>query len=149
MKHAAVLWLVRWGPRPSCFHRIVKSSADCGTRSCSHLPNGTGLRAWCGPGRSRSASGPRAYGRAHEAIVDGDAHCHSIAAASVIAKAERDRLMDLLGGRYPRYAWASNKGYGTPDHLAALAMFGFTAHHRKSFSPVVQLELMVEVGRGR
>jgi ribonuclease HII len=94
-------------------------------------------------------------GRAHEAIVDGDAHCHSIAAASVIAKTVRDRLMDLLGGRYPRYAWASNKGYGTPDHLAALAMFGFTAHHRKSFSPVVQLELTwrsvedIEVGRGR
>ena len=94
-------------------------------------------------------------GRAHEAIVDGDARCHSIAAASVIAKTVRDRLMDLLGGRYPRYAWASNKGYGTPDHLAALAVFGFTAHHRKSFSPVVQLELTwrsvedIEVGRGR
>jgi len=88
-------------------------------------------------------------GREHEAIVDGDAHCHSIAAASVIAKTVRDRLMDLLGGRHPRYSWASNKGYGTPDHLAALAMFGFTAHHRKSFAPVVQLELMVEVGRGR
>jgi len=78
----------------------------------------------------------------HDAIVDGDAHCHSIAAASVIAKTVRDRLMELLAPRHPSYAWASNKGYGTPDHLAALAAFGFTAHHRKSFAPVVQLELI-------
>ena len=78
----------------------------------------------------------------HQAIVDGDARCHSIAAASVIAKTVRDRLMGLLGGRHPAYAWASNKGYGTPEHLAALAALGFTAHHRRSFSPVVQLELI-------
>ncbi|HLB82716.1 MAG TPA: ribonuclease HII [Gemmatimonadales bacterium] len=81
-------------------------------------------------------------GCAHEAIIDGDAHCHSIAAASVIAKTVRDRLMDLLGRHHPSYAWASNKGYGTPEHLAALALHGFTAHHRKSFSPVLQLELI-------
>jgi len=79
----------------------------------------------------------------HEAIVDGDVHCHSIAAASIIAKTVRDRLMELLGRRYPRYAWATNKGYGTPEHLAALADFGFTVHHRRSFAPVVQLQLAV------
>jgi ribonuclease HII len=78
-------------------------------------------------------------GRPHDAIVDGDAHCHCIAAASVIAKTVRDRLMELLARYHPSYAWASNKGYGTPDHLNALATFGFTAHHRKSFAPVVQL----------
>jgi ribonuclease HII len=78
-------------------------------------------------------------GRPHEAIVDGDVHCHSIAAASVIAKTVRDRLMELLARHHPSYAWARNKGYGTPDHLAALATCGFTAHHRKSFAPVVQL----------
>jgi len=81
-------------------------------------------------------------GRQHEAIIDGDAHCHSIAAASVIAKTVRDRLMQLLSGHHPRYCWASNKGYATPEHLAALATFGFTSHHRKSFAPVVQLELI-------
>jgi len=81
-------------------------------------------------------------GCAHEEIVDGDVHCHSIAAASVVAKTLRDRLMELLARHHPRYAWASNKGYGTPEHLAALAAFGFTAHHRRSFSPVVQLELI-------
>jgi ribonuclease HII len=88
-------------------------------------------------------------GMPHDAIIDGDAHCHSIAAASVIAKTVRDRLMDLLGCRHPLYAWESNKGYATPDHLAALAAFGFSSHHRKSFAPVVQLELAVGDGRGR
>ncbi len=78
----------------------------------------------------------------HDAIVGGDARCHSIAAASVIAKTVRDRLMDLLAERHPAYAWASNKGYGTPEHLAALAEHGFTPHHRKSFAPVVQLLLV-------
>jgi len=79
---------------------------------------------------------------AHDAIIDGDAHCHSIAAASVIAKTVRDRLMERLARRHPSYAWESNKGYGTPDHLAALAAWGFTPHHRKSFAPVVQLTLV-------
>ncbi|HVH08832.1 MAG TPA: ribonuclease HII [Gemmatimonadales bacterium] len=81
-------------------------------------------------------------GREHEAIIDGDARCHSIAAASVIAKTVRDRLMERLSPRHPRYDWAMNKGYGTPDHLAALATFGYTAHHRKSFAPVLQLSFL-------
>jgi ribonuclease HII len=75
-------------------------------------------------------------GWVHEAIVDGDAWCASIAAASVIAKTARDRLMERLGSRYPRYGWASNKGYGTPEHLDALAVFGRSVHHRLSFAPV-------------
>ena len=78
----------------------------------------------------------------HEAIVDGDALCHSIAAASIIAKTVRDRLMQRLAQYHPVYAWVTNKGYGTPEHLAALAAHGFTAHHRKSFAPVLQLELV-------
>jgi len=81
-------------------------------------------------------------GMRHDAIVDGDAHCQSIAAASVVAKTVRDRLMERLAARHPSYAWDSNKGYGTPEHLAALAQCGYTPHHRKSFAPVVQLELM-------
>ncbi len=79
----------------------------------------------------------------HEAIVDGDALCHSIAAASIIAKTVRDRLMDRLGARHPAYAWATNKGYGTPEHLEALQLHGPTAHHRLTFAPVSQLELLV------
>jgi len=79
----------------------------------------------------------------HEAIIDGDARCHSIAAASVIAKTVRDLLMDRLGARHPAYGWESNKGYGTPDHLEALQLHGPTRHHRYSFMPVAQLELTV------
>jgi len=78
----------------------------------------------------------------HEAIIDGDALCHSIAAASIIAKTIRDRLMERLGTRHPGYCWCDNKGYATPEHLAALQSLGATAHHRQSFAPVAQLELL-------
>jgi ribonuclease HII len=80
-------------------------------------------------------------GRPHEAIINGDARCQSIAAASVIAKTVRDRLMERLGLRHPRYGWEANKGYCTSDHLEALAAFGPTPHHRRSFEPVSQLRL--------
>ena len=80
-------------------------------------------------------------GRPHDAIVDGDALCQSIAAASVIAKTVRDRLMCRLAARYPVYAWEENKGYGTPEHLDALQVLGPTRHHRMSFMPVAQLSL--------
>jgi len=78
---------------------------------------------------------------AHEAVVDGDACCQSIAAASVVAKVIRDRLMTRLDVRHPAYGWGSNMGYGTPDHLAAVHAHGPTAHHRLSFAPVLQLPL--------
>jgi len=81
----------------------------------------------------------------HEAIIDGDALCHSIAAASIIAKTIRDRLMERLGTRHPGYCWCDNKGYATPEHLAALQSLGATAHHRQSFAPVAQLELLAVV----
>ncbi|MSR06423.1 MAG: ribonuclease HII [Gemmatimonadetes bacterium] len=79
-------------------------------------------------------------GSEHEAMVDGDAHCQSIAAASVLAKEVRDHLMVLLGRRHPAFGWEGNKGYGTADHLAALDRCGPTRHHRTSFSPVLQLK---------
>jgi len=81
----------------------------------------------------------------HEAIIDGDAKCHSIAAASVIAKTIRDRLMERLAARYPGYAWETNKGYATPEHLDALNQHGPTRHHRWSFEPVAQLNLLAEL----
>jgi len=78
----------------------------------------------------------------HEAIIDGDARCHSIAAASVIAKTIRDYLMDRLAARHPGYCWETNKGYATPEHLDAIHRLGPTRHHRYSFEPVAQLELL-------
>ena len=74
-------------------------------------------------------------------IVKGDAKCLSIAAASIIAKVTRDRLMHSLAEIHPQYGWERNAGYGTAQHLAALERHGPTPHHRTSFRPVEQLRL--------
>ncbi len=70
------------------------------------------------------------------AIVKGDAKCLSIAAASIIAKVTRDRLMIELGRELPGYGFERHKGYGTPEHSEALARLGVTPYHRRSFKPV-------------
>jgi ribonuclease HII len=75
------------------------------------------------------------------AVVDGDALCLSIAAASIVAKHERDAMMIAYDLQHPGYGWASNKGYGTPDHRDALTRLGPTPLHRRSFAPVAQLML--------
>lgn len=76
---------------------------------------------------------------AMEAIVDGDALCLSIAAASIVAKVTRDRLMAELAGECPHYGWERNAGYGTREHQDALARHGVTPHHRRSFAPIRML----------
>lgn len=83
----------------------------------------------------------RPFPFAHQAVVDGDALCLSIAAASVVAKVTRDRLMVELDQRVPGYGFAQHKGYGTPAHLAALTALGPSPQHRRSFGPVAQLIL--------
>ena len=80
-------------------------------------------------------------GYLHDALIDGDAHCHSIAAAGIIAKTVRDRLMRRLAGRHAGYGWDRNNGYGSAEHLAAIGTLGPTDHHRRSFSPVSGLGL--------
>jgi ribonuclease HII len=72
-------------------------------------------------------------------IVRGDSLSLSIAAASIIAKVTRDRLMESLGWRYPAYGWERNAGYGTADHVAALSRAGITAHHRRTWAPIVKI----------
>ena len=69
-------------------------------------------------------------------IVDGDALCRSIAAASIIAKVTRDRIMAEHHETHPGYNWRQNKGYATPDHCRALAEFGPSPLHRRSFNRV-------------
>ena len=71
-----------------------------------------------------------------ETLVDGDARCVSIAAASIVAKVTRDRMMIALHDEFPGYGWVTNKGYGTEEHLEALSRLGPTRHHRRSFAPV-------------
>jgi ribonuclease HII len=69
-------------------------------------------------------------------IVKGDAKCLSIAAASIIAKVTRDRIMMELARDYPGYGFERHKGYGTPEHQAAIDKLGVSALHRRSFKPV-------------
>jgi ribonuclease HII len=70
------------------------------------------------------------------AIVGGDGKCLSIAAASIVAKVARDAMMVELARVYPSYGFERHKGYGTPEHHAAIERLGVTPHHRRSFRPV-------------
>ena len=78
---------------------------------------------------------PGLKGRA-EAVVKGDARCLSIAAASIVAKVARDRIMVDLAQQHPGYGWETNAGYPAPAHLKALLDLGVTPWHRRSFKPV-------------
>ncbi|RVT39844.1 ribonuclease HII [Sphingobium algorifonticola] len=79
---------------------------------------------------------------ASTAVVGGDARCVSIAAASILAKEARDRIMLEAAVRHPHYGWDRNKGYGSALHLAALREHGPTPLHRRSFAPVAQMLLV-------
>ena len=74
--------------------------------------------------------------RPSKAIVAGDAKCRSIAAASIVAKVTRDRIMAEHAETYPGYGWETNRGYPTPEHIRALDALGLTPLHRRSFAPV-------------
>ena len=79
---------------------------------------------------------PKTIGIPVRAIVGGDALSLSIAAASIVAKVTRDRIMAGLHDLCPGYGWITNVGYGTPEHRSALARLGVTPHHRRSWRPV-------------
>ena len=70
------------------------------------------------------------------AVVKGDAKSLSVAAASILAKVTRDRLMHELSKQFPRYGWEKNAGYPTPEHLRAIEKYGINEHYRKTFGPV-------------
>jgi ribonuclease HII len=74
-----------------------------------------------------------------QTIVKGDSLSLSIAAASILAKVTRDRVMEDLCRQFPMYGWSSNAGYGTATHMAALQEHGATPHHRKTFAPIRDL----------
>ncbi len=82
--------------------------------------------------------------RPSRAIVAGDSKCRSIAAASIVAKVTRDRIMADHARDHPGYGWETNKGYGTPEHLRALDRLGLTPLHRMSFAPCRQHRLQLE-----
>jgi ribonuclease HII len=72
-------------------------------------------------------------------VVGGDGRSLSIAAASIVAKVTRDRIMADLARRFPGYGWERNAGYGTAEHRQALERLGVTPHHRRSFKPVINI----------
>lgn len=71
-------------------------------------------------------------------VIDGDNKSYSIAAASILAKVTRDTIMKELSCNYPAYKWDKNVGYGTKDHQNAIAEYGITPHHRRSFAPIAK-----------
>ena len=80
----------------------------------------------------------------HDAIVKGDGLSLSIAAASIIAKVTRDRMMREIDREFPQFGFAKHQGYGTKEHLEALRIHGPCCHHRRSFQPVAQLALPLD-----
>jgi ribonuclease HII len=89
---------------------------------------------------------PKRFPCKARAVVGGDGLSLSVAAASIVAKVTRDRLMVKLSRRYRRYAWDSNKGYGTPEHAAAIKKHGVCTHHRRSFSPIERALRLLQTG---
>ena len=80
----------------------------------------------------------------HTALVGGDGISLSVAAASIVAKVTRDRLMDSHAAAWPEYGFERHKGYATPEHLASLRRHGPCPIHRRSFAPVAQLSLALD-----
>ena len=79
---------------------------------------------------------------AQQGVLHGDRRCSAIAAASIVAKVTRDRVMTALHDQDPRYGFHRHKGYATPEHLAAVARFGYSDAHRRSFRPSTLFDTM-------
>lgn len=106
----------------------MRRAAEALSQECAHiLVDGNRCPQWRWPST---------------AVVGGDALCLSIAAASILAKEARDRMMVEAAAVHPYYGWESNKGYGSAAHLNALREHGPTPLHRRSFAPVAQLVLL-------
>ncbi|MFT6530950.1 MAG: ribonuclease HII [Limimaricola cinnabarinus] len=88
---------------------------------------------------------PRGLDHPCETLVGGDGRSLSIAAASIVAKVERDRIMAKLAGAHPGYGWERNAGYGTAQHMAALLDLGVTPHHRRKFKPIHNMLYQPEI----
>lgn len=107
-------------------------------RQATHLAMARAVRALQCPPMFALVDGndPPALPCACDTIIDGDARSVSIAAASIIAKVTRDRIMKQLHEEHPGYDWFNNKGYSTPDHFKGLKQHGPCIHHRRSFAPI-------------
>jgi ribonuclease HII len=104
-------------------HQATLRAMQRAVLALSPLPDAVLVDAFCVPGLPM----------AQRAVVAGDRRSSAIAAASIVAKVTRDRLMDRLDAEDPRYGFCRHKGYGTVEHLAAVARFGYSQAHRRSF----------------
>ena len=89
---------------------------------------------------------PRRFPCPATPVIGGDGISVSVAAASIVAKVTRDRMMVKLSRRYRRYGWERNKGYGTPEHALAIKTHGVCTHHRRSFSPIARAMSVLQTG---
>jgi ribonuclease HII len=129
IKHAALAWFVAELTTDQVDSlNILRASHEAMRRALAGVLAALDLDGALVDGLPVAALGPR-----HVAVVDGDALCPSIAAASVLAKVHRDRRMCELDLAYPQYGFAKHKGYATPEHLAALRQHGPCPLHRRSF----------------
>lgn len=110
-------------------HNILQATFLAMRRAVARLPERPGFALIDGN------MVPRDLGCPAEAVVDGDALSLSIAAASILAKVTRDRVMERLAQRHPGYGWERNAGYGTPEHRAGIDRLGPNCHHRLGFAP--------------
>jgi ribonuclease HII len=112
---------------------ILQATLLAMARAVENLVRGHGLM----PGLALvDGNRPPALACPAQCVVGGDRKSLSIAAASIIAKVSRDAMMADLARDYPQYGWDRNAGYGTAEHRRALADYGVTAHHRRSFAPI-------------
>jgi ribonuclease HII len=123
------------GPRAIDRHNIRRASLEAMRRAVARLPVAPSLVFV--DGHEQVPGLPCAQ----QAVVDGDARLLSVAAASVVAKVVRDRIMERLDRVWPAYGFARHKGYGTPEHLEAIKRHGPCPIHRYSFAPVRVIEL--------
>lgn len=137
MEARAFSWTVT-GPRAIDFANIRRASLGAMARSVAKLSLRPDLVLVDGADEIPGLRVPQ------QAVVDGDARMLSIAAASILAKVVRDRIMERLDRVWPEYGFARHKGYATPEHLAALERIGPCPIHRYSFSPVCVQELPLE-----
>lgn len=136
--HHAVGWAL-WGEID--VHNILQASLLAMKRAIARLRLGAAPLLVVVDGNRDIPALPYAQ----KALVDGDVYSQSIAAASILAKVVRDRWMDRFDVLYPGYGFARHKGYATAEHLGALDRLGPSPIHRKSFAPVGQGALPLEV----
>lgn len=140
--------------REALFEEICQSAHVSVASASAHLIDRINIRAATLSAMTRSVQAlaleptmvlvdgrdvPPGLGQPGQSLIKGDGRCLAIAAASIVAKVLRDRLMKRLDKTVPGYGFAQHKGYGVPAHLAALEELGPTIHHRMSFKPIRQI----------